>query len=445
MMPLRTGLTYVPSVDWVHESDHPESPERLLTTWEAITRSGILLRASIELIEAQPAGRDSIEAVHVCLPEFDAIATESPRMAAGALLALADAKISGRVSNGFALIRPPGHHANRITLGTRGFCVLNNIAILVQHLRIKHRLRRIAIIDTDVHHGDGTQSIFWNDPDLLFISIHQDGRTLYPGTGFQEETGGPAARSTKINLPLLPGTGDDEVLRLVNEIVVPAVESFKPELVLNSAGQDGHFSDPLAGLCLTAGGYAEITRRIKPDLVVLEGGYSCDGGLPYAHLGILSALCSIETDTLVEPGLEGLHGSGNPKIQARIEQLIRFFAASPPISRPDPAPGMHSDSESRSVILYDQPNLYDHRIERYNSCQNCSGKLTIHSQATLLSRREFFSRIHVIPFDGCPDCRDAAYRDAENEPVRDRVRIDRVIVQDMRTGVVDTVRAIPTE
>jgi len=444
-MAAHTGLVYVPSIEWVHESDHPESPERLQTTWEAFNRSGILNRASIELIKAQPAGRDSVEAVHVCLPDFDSIATECPRMAAGALLTLADARMSGRVSNGFALIRPPGHHANRITLGTRGFCVLNNIAILVQHLRIKHHLRRIAIIDTDVHHGDGTQSIFWNDPDLLFISIHQDGRTLYPGTGFPEETGGPAARSTKINLPLLPGTGDDEVLRLVNEIVVPAVESFKPEIVLNSAGQDGHFSDPLAGLCLTARGYAEITRRIKPDLVVLEGGYSYDGGLPYAHLGILSALCGIETDSLAEPGRDGLHLSENPKIHARIEHLIRFFTTSPPISLTDAGTGTHSESESRSVILYDQPNLYDHRIERYNSCKNCSGKLTIHSQATLLHRRECSSRIHVIPFDGCPDCKDAAYREAGNEPLRDRGRIDRVIVQDMRTGVVDTLRAIPME
>ena len=164
--------------------------------------------------------------------------------------------------NGFAIIRPPGHHAMTVAHGNRGFCNINNEAIMIEYLRRKYGYRRIAIVDTDVHHGDGTQEIYYHDPDVLFISFHQDGRTLYPGSGFVEELGAPPAVGTTINIPLAPYTTDEGILYVLDRLILPLLEEFKPELVVNSAGQDNHYSDPLANMRFTAAGYAELNRRL---------------------------------------------------------------------------------------------------------------------------------------------------------------------------------------
>ena len=142
--------------------------------------------------------------------------------------------------------------------GIRGFCTINTEAIMIAHLRHKYGIKRVAIVDTDVHHGDGSQDIFYHDPDTLYISFHQDGRTLYPGTGFMDEFGGPQAWGSNINIPLPPGTGDQGILKIMKELVLPILEDFGPELIINSAGQDNHFSDPLANMQVTAQGYAQI-------------------------------------------------------------------------------------------------------------------------------------------------------------------------------------------
>ena len=145
-----------------------------------------------------------------------------------------DLVVDGVVDRSFALLRPPGHHANRIVHGARGFCVINNEAIMVDHLR--SRLGpdlRVAIVDTDAHHADGTQDIFYNDPGVLHISLHQDGRTLYPGTGFLSERGGPAAYGQTVNIPLPPGTGDEGMLMALEEVVLPILEEWQPDLAVS--------------------------------------------------------------------------------------------------------------------------------------------------------------------------------------------------------------------
>ena len=153
-----------------------------------------------------------------------------------------------RNKNGFALVRPPGHHAMRVVHGNRGFCNINNEPVMIEYLRKKYGLQRIAIVDTDVHHGDGTQDIYWHDPDVLFISFHQDGRTLYPGSGFTDEIGGPLAAGATLNVPLPPGTTDEGILYVLDNLVLPVLDEFQPELIVNSAGQDNHYSDPLANM-----------------------------------------------------------------------------------------------------------------------------------------------------------------------------------------------------
>ena len=185
--------------------------------------------------------------------------------------------------------------------GNRGFCNINNEAILIEYLRHKYGLRRIAIVDTDVHHGDGTQEIYYHDPDVLFISFHQDGRTLYPGSGFVDELGGPAAAGTTINIPLAPYTTDEGILYILEDLILPILEEFKPELVVNSAGQDNHYSDPLANMRFTATGYAELNRRLAPHIAVLEGGYSVETALPYINLALIMAMAGIDYSTCANP------------------------------------------------------------------------------------------------------------------------------------------------
>jgi acetoin utilization deacetylase AcuC-like enzyme len=187
---------------------------------------------------------------------------------AAALLA-AGAAVEATEREGFALARPPGHHA--LAERAMGFCLLNNAAVAARYAQADLGLERIAILDWDVHHGNGTQAIFWDDPTVLYVSLHQ--WPFYPGTG------GPTEQTdTVLNIPMTEGSGDEEYLRAFDHTVAPALERFRPDLVLVSAGFDAHADDPLAGMRLTADGFRALARRtalVSPRLAaVLEGGYN---------------------------------------------------------------------------------------------------------------------------------------------------------------------------
>ena len=145
------------------------------------------------------------------------------------------------------------------------------------------------------------RKILNHDPNTLYISFHQDGRTLYPGTGFPNEAGSPAAWGMNLNLPLLPGTGDDGIHRLFDGLIRPILDEFQPEIIINSAGQDNHFSDPLASMSVTAQGYASLADKLKADIAVLEGGYSVEAALPYVNTGIILAMAGLDYSQVVEP------------------------------------------------------------------------------------------------------------------------------------------------
>ena len=229
--------------------------------------------------EAGPASLADIERCHT--PEYvaqiravreptwldgDTIASETTFEAA---LLAAGAAISAAEQGGFALARPPGHHA--LSNAAMGFCIFNNVAIAARHLQAENGVGRIAIIDWDVHHGNGTQAIFWDDPTVLFVSLHE--WPFYPGTG------GPAEQSeTTLNVPLAAGSGDEEYAHVFEHVVEPAVHAFEPELVLVSAGFDAHREDPLASMTLTEDGFRDLARRsaaLAPRCAaILEGGYN---------------------------------------------------------------------------------------------------------------------------------------------------------------------------
>ncbi len=202
-------------------------------------------------------------------------------LAAGAGLTCVDAIMSGQVKRAFAAVRPPGHHAE--PNAAMGFCLFSNVAIAARYAQQQHHLSRIAIVDFDVHHGNGTQAAFFTDPSVFFASLHEDPHVLYPNSGFDWEIGAAAGRGHTLNVPMAPGADDATYLKAMHESVLPMLDSFKPQLLLVSAGFDAHRDDPLADINLTEDGFYQLTRLLVEVanrhchgrlLSILEGGYN---------------------------------------------------------------------------------------------------------------------------------------------------------------------------
>jgi len=219
------------------------------------------------------------------------------RLAAGGVLNAVDAVMDGRVTNAFCAVRPPGHHAERDR--AMGFCLLANVAIAANYAAAHHGLQRIAVVDFDVHHGNGTQHLLEHRSDVLFISLHEHPAYQYPGTGYGSEQGTGAGKGFTLNLPLDPGSDDDAYRSAFNTHVLPALDEFKPELLLISAGFDAAEADPLGHQNVSAVGFAWMTRKLKSVadthaagrlVSVLEGGYDLVSlaEAVAVHIGVLT-------------------------------------------------------------------------------------------------------------------------------------------------------------
>jgi acetoin utilization deacetylase AcuC-like enzyme len=273
---------------------HPERPARLRAVEAGIEAAG--LGDALVRIAAEPAPRAAVEAVHppalVDAIErlsasgggaIDADTRAGPSsfdvamLAAGAGLELVRRLEAGEGTVGFCAVRPPGHHATATR--AMGFCLFNNVAITAAAL--VERGERVAVVDYDAHHGNGTQDVFYEDPRVLYVSLHE--WPLYPGTGSIDEVGRGAGTGTTLNVPLPAGTAGSVYRRAFDELVVPALERFGPTWLLVSAGFDAHRADPLTGLALTSGDYADLTAQlvgIVPEgrrILFLEGGYDLEG------------------------------------------------------------------------------------------------------------------------------------------------------------------------
>ena len=398
-----TGLVFFPAFDWAISPTHPEREERLLYTQDQVLEEGLLDVEGIVELKPDLVTLKDIQRVHFCVPDPWKVSTESHFISAGGAKTIGMAVMEGVVDRGFALVRPPGHHANRVVHGARGFCNINIEAIMIEYLRRAYNVDRVAIVDTDCHHGDGTQDIYWHDPDTLFISIHQDGRTLYPGSGFLNEFGGPNAVGTTINLPLPPETCDEGFLYAIEHAVLPILDEFKPQLIINSAGQDNHYSDPITNMNFSARGYAELTTMLKADIAVLEGGYSIEGALPYVNAGIIMAMAGLDYSQLREPDYNPIYLRQDRDVTRRIEktcaEAVKLWKTRHDLART--VRGSNSFDTRRRQIFYDTDNILETQEEIICVCEDCAGALRINSSSNLGKR---MLGVH-IPRKACPACK----------------------------------------
>ena len=273
---------------------HPERPERVAAM---LAMAQQLPRPDLKLYAPRAASRaelalchrdDYIDAVaHTATLEranFDpdthtsAATFATATLAAGGVLTAVEAVLAGEADNAFAIVRPPGHHA--LADRAMGFCFFNNVAIAAAALVANHGLERVLILDWDVHHGNGTQELFFASPQILYMSLHQ--YPFYPGSGLFEEVGVGAGAGFNVNVPMPASFGDDEYLRAFDDLLMPIARKFNPQFVLISSGFDCHFRDPLGGMRVTENGFLAMTRRMKRLaaeacagrlVAVLEGGY----------------------------------------------------------------------------------------------------------------------------------------------------------------------------
>ncbi len=427
--PRKTGLVFFPAYDWAISPSHPEREERLLYTQDQVQEEGLLDVEGIIEYRIRPASFDDIRRVHFCVPDEQSVVTESHLISAGGCLVAADAVMRREVQSAFALVRPPGHHAMRVVHGNRGFCNINMEAVMIEYIRDVYGIRRVAVVDTDCHHGDGTQDIYWHDPETLFISLHQDGRTLYPGSGFPDEAGGANALGGTVNIPLPPGTGEEGFLHALEELVMPLLERFQPEIVINSAGQDNHFSDPITNMNFSAHGYAVLNSRLRPDIAVLEGGYALETALPYVNVGIIMAMAGMDTSHVKEPDYDEQYRPQSQETTAYIQQLVRRLKQA---CLDGPAPEENSPDgciiERSREVFYDTDMIRERQRERLRRCRRCAGALAVESASSLGS-----SVMGVlIPKNACSDCSRTGREWFEDAAKR---RFDHVYLQDRERGV----------
>jgi acetoin utilization deacetylase AcuC-like enzyme len=338
-----SGAGFSSTNQYMQPDSHPEAPStkrRLLALLEVSGLADRLVR-----IKPRAAGREELLYFHTdsYIDRVKALSAENggtlgdsvtigsgsyeiALLSAGGCLEAADAVLSGRVRNAYALVRPPGHHAE--SAAGRGYCVFGNLVLLVRHTQRIHRLERIAVIDWDVHHGNGTESAFIDDPSVLTLSIHQE--RCYPiDSGDLHVIGNGNAAGTNLNIPLPPGSGHGAYLAAFDQVVLPAIHRFRPQLIVVASGLDASAMDPMGRMLCTSETYREMASRVAAAADELcagrlvathEGGYS-NAYVPFCGLPILEEFSGIRTQ-VTDPYLEELMQMGGQRLQPHQASLI---------------------------------------------------------------------------------------------------------------------------
>ncbi len=421
----KTGLVFFPAFDWAISPTHPEREERLLYTQDQVFEEGLFDINGVIELKPDPVTLMDVQRIHFCVPDVWRVATESHFISAGGAKTIGMAVLDGQIDRGFALVRPPGHHAMRIVHGARGFCNINIEAVMIEYLRQAYAIDKVAIVDTDCHHGDGTQDIYWHDPDTLFISIHQDGRTLYPGSGFSEELGGINAVGKTLNIPLPPNTSEEGFLYAVKNIVMPVLKDFNPDLIINSAGQDNHYSDPITNMNFSAQGYADLTAMLQPDIAVLEGGYSIEGALPYVNVGIILAMAGVDYSKVKEPDYNPASIRQTPSVAEAIEKVAEVTLTIWQQRENIKDRLMEKPSPQRRTrnIYYDTDGIQESQSEQIQICPDCAGALRIDSAS---DRGMHILAVHISR-KACSKCKEIGYQWYETA---DNGKFDMIFLQD---------------
>ncbi len=321
-------------------SPHVESPERLQVIYDMLDAAD--MAGKFLSVSPRPATHDELAWVHshshierVAATEGKAhvsldpdtqttpLSYQAAKLAVGGLFSLVDNIFDGSIENGFALVRPPGHHAERDQ--AMGFCLFNNVALGARYAMNTYGVKKILIIDWDLHHGNATQNSFYTDPDVLYFSTHQ--YPYYPGTGGLREAGDGDGTGLTVNVPLSPGYGDGDFFKIFEQILSPIASTFEPELIFVSAGFDTYVGDPLGGMKVTPQGYAAMTRLIM-DLakqyasgrvaITLEGGYHLTG----LRESVKAVLKELVGDSVLTPSnLEALEKGTAPPIVDDVIQV----------------------------------------------------------------------------------------------------------------------------
>ncbi len=320
---------------------NPERRERLISIMDYLRNGGIFER--VEILNPSSCSDKDLLRVHrreyvefirdICAKGGGPIDADTfvradtyniARLAAGGVMLAGDVVARGEFENSFALVRPPGHHATRDR--GMGFCYFNNVAVMARYLQESMGLKRILILDWDAHAANGTMDIFYDDPSVLNISIHQDPVSFYPGTGFAEQLGEGEGKGYTVNVPMRPGAGNSDYIYVLDELVIPLARSYRPEFIAISAGFDSHRDDFISGLQLTEKGYGFMTEMMLSLaeelcsgklMVELEGGYNLEG-IACSSYAVMNSLIGIPA--------EKVDGNALGSVSAVVEQLKKSLS-----------------------------------------------------------------------------------------------------------------------